>query len=1023
MIIPTNEEIFNILKKYISNTVSVYSVSKFLEIFSIYHSDIIAELYYKIQNYVNQSIADYKTTFYQNYKAYNTSVKKEPSLFNNWLKILSGHKELYTIVLDAYGLSENNSNAELFNKIINTDFGQLFTIAIIRIDLDLQNTKLVDNFVQKYEQILMEKQSEENTCKIISKKYMDLATLMADNNKQIYYDSNYDKTDYNLLKKFENKADSLPAEEYKQLLLDELTNKGLTEEEANNELDALLIGKKLVVDGDFAVLVLQKDEKDKKEETGEKEGISDESETEKIGYYVRRDNNWVEIQSPIGGNILTDNKLFCNLQKDCLSHNDACNSLNIIENNINEETLKAIYKEFDETYGEKEDDLRSKIDQILESSILRIKYLNKLKAIEFYKYDIIRRKLADSIIDDETEDILIISPYEKLKDIILGQSDFVKKQNDIKRFTTFFTRKAFDIEDQYWLYCIKTSVKLLPTFISHLANIFVSGGDYLYEQDVVCADQGTLSDDSEAWVDKYSGYFIKKIDFDTEEGFTEEGFKLKTREKMEQDLGDAVLEQLAQPTTTVGLDNAETKKISNIINAITNVMSIDISKERDFIIRQVMNLYKSIIPNQKQYDKFIAQQEKEGKKNIPTYQEAVDAPILITTFVFILIAIQISIPSIKSRKTFPGCIKSFVGYPTYDDDKTAITYIACVAHGIRSNTSPWNSIKMFKPNKIVEKMEKIIQKNSILKISTIRERIKEKKRYLKTEKQDTIFIIIDQAKLSGFYPPLVPFKITVISNADSLKLTLIKNLKSGSYMQQDQLLSIKSKIIFFGLAIQEKIQKIVDKKAPLITNNASEPFLENACCDEQSTNIHKYFVDIDQSIITYNNIVTDLDNILYDINNLSRAPLFYDPNDTKYKQPNISAYFSKDTIYRAFIVFCKSKELELSEELKAVCGNPQDPYGDESIEEKIARLKADGINYDENLMQKLLTIVNLKNSLNIDLMVKLPNSVQQLTDVLTTIKLLNGTTVNPVIPQEFVDKFFELLDRYSIKKIRMNQMN
>ena len=33
-------------------------------------------------------------------------------------------------------------------------------------------------------------------------------------------------------------------------------------------------------------------------------------------------------------------------------------------------TLKAIYKEFDETYGEKEDDLRSKIDQILESKYM-----------------------------------------------------------------------------------------------------------------------------------------------------------------------------------------------------------------------------------------------------------------------------------------------------------------------------------------------------------------------------------------------------------------------------------------------------------------------------------------------------------------------------------------------------------------------------------------------------------------------------------------------------------------------------
>ena len=168
----------------------------------------------------------------------------------------------------------------------------------------------------------------------------------------------------------------------------------------------------------------------------------------------------------------------------------------------------------------------------------------------------------------------------------------------------------------------------------------------------------------------------------------------------------------------------------------------------------------------------------------------------------------------------------------------------------------------------------MIKKNNILKISTIRERIKEKLRYLKTEKQDTIFVMIDQAKLSGFYPPLVPFKITVISNADTLKATLIKNLKLGSYMQHDQILSIKSKIILFGLAIQEKIQKIVDKKTPLITNNASEPFLENACCDEQSTNIHKYFIDIDQSITTYNTIVTDMDNMLYDLNNLSKAPLF-----------------------------------------------------------------------------------------------------------------------------------------------------
>ena len=125
--------------------------------------------------------------------------------------------------------------------------------------------------------------------------------------------------------------------------------------------------------------------------------------------------------------------------------------------------------------------------------------------------------------------------------MILGQSDFVKKQYDIQKFAVNFCRVSLDKEDPYWLYCIKTNVKLLPAFISRLANAFVSNGDYLLEIDKVCAEQGTISEDGDHWVDKYSGYIIKNIDLDTEEGFTEEGFKLKTREIMEKDLADAVL--------------------------------------------------------------------------------------------------------------------------------------------------------------------------------------------------------------------------------------------------------------------------------------------------------------------------------------------------------------------------------------------------------------------------------------------------------------------------------------------------
>ena len=54
---------------------------------------------------------------------------------------------------------------------------------------------------------------------------------------------------------------------------------------------------------------------------------------------------------------------------------------------------------------------------------------------------------------------------------------------------------------------LKTNIKLIPLFISELANTFISKGDYLLHLDKVCADQGTISDDGDNWVDKHSGVY------------------------------------------------------------------------------------------------------------------------------------------------------------------------------------------------------------------------------------------------------------------------------------------------------------------------------------------------------------------------------------------------------------------------------------------------------------------------------------------------------------------------------------
>ena len=74
---------------------------------------------------------------------------------------------------------------------------------------------------------------------------------------------------------------------------------------------------------------------------------------------------------------------------------------------------------------------------------------------------------------------------------------------------------------------------------------------------------------------------------------------------------------------------------------------------------------------------------------------------------YLLILIQTSIPSIKTRKTFLTCVRSFSGYPLEaDTDMSGIEYLCCAAIGLKSSIKPWNIFK----GKINPKM---LMKNTI----------------------------------------------------------------------------------------------------------------------------------------------------------------------------------------------------------------------------------------------------------------------------------------------------------------------
>jgi len=84
------------------------------------------------------------------------------------------------------------------------------------------------------------------------------------------------------------------------------------------------------------------------------------------------------------------------------------------------------------------------------------------------------------------------------------------------------------------------------------------------------------------------------------------------------------------------------------------------------------------------------------------------------------------------------------------------------------------------------------------------------------------------------------------------------------------------------------------------------------------------------------------------------------------------------------------------------------------MEDRIIRLKEEGINYDEELLQKLLTVINLQNSLQLNLQLNPPNSVEMIRILLENIK--DKEPQNKIIPVEFTSNFLNLLDRYSFKQ-------
>jgi hypothetical protein len=887
---------------------------------------------------------------------------------------------------------------------------------------------------------------------VLAKNYQNEEALQEDNDgeRPVFFDKKYDTTDYDFIESYREQQEAMSSDDFSMFIVDELIkNKKMTYEEAKKESEAIMVGPGMrpVNDGDYAVV----------EEEEYVEPVQMSRDDENLGttetkflYFKRENGKWVRDTSIPAIIPSSDRNYFCNVNRDCIplameatrdfiSQGEGAGggggdtSMAHITTKEGTDVMKKAFldkmkAEFDSKYQVTRENFMEFVNKKFEYDLKNIARILEIQHKEFYKYNDRKYKLgfhaaaASGAADDDDIDA-IISPMEPLKDKIIAQTDFVKRQTDLMQFITSFTRKANEImdEDSNWLYCIKSNAKLLPSFYETIAVAFLqssasssAANSLSVVIDTICKERGTISDDGEAWVDKYSGALIKKIEHVTEEGFDETGFRLITRDIIEADLGEGVL-NVAKPAAAGGgaaasgaagggglkgvsiiekYDSPNARIINNIITTMTGYMGIDLHAEREFIIQHTLALLESSVPTEDKYRERSEKFFREKGKHLPPYKETFFQTLLLLTLCYLGISIQCVIPSPKTRKTHAGCVRSFTGYPIDGDgDVSGLMYIACIAYKIKTSIEPWNTLKSFKKEGDILSKMKTLMDSSILTKPAIKERLQMKRDYLRDVRGgaagggEAVPEELSVLRWANFMPVMksldnMPTPQNVAADfADQL----ITDMKRGYHGQHVKLAVLESKCQYFGLSIQQMIHHVVKNSSPLLLNMASEPFLENACCNEpvdrRSKRVIDYFMEREQNIHHHNRIIGFLTKTLREMTVMTRATTIIDNRNTRFQYPNIPAAFNEQTIYRAFIHYCRMNQqfasaaagaetgtdnpvavavaMYLHPELREICpAKPQDWNSTDIIDDKIRKLKRDSNIFDDKSLARLLKAVN-----------------------------------------------------------------
>jgi len=953
-IVPSSLELFKVIQPHIQGSHSIHKIASHLEPFAIDPGHITNSVYREMYAFIQSKIKKFSDKLEKSLNELSV-LSIEPTDSISGLRIMfESAREKYNVVMEGYGITEDMrlTDDEIYTRAMSIDQCRFLNTGVSLVSIRLMI--LHDSpCVEDFEEMAREKREEEKNrepddCNkyILSKKYVTLEELESDNNKDVFYDKRYDNTYYDLITEYAVELESIEEEDMQQMFLAQKLQEvnGLNEAKAIREAEAMLAKKRRVVDGDYAVL---------------------DNEDAGSNYYRRENNSWVSDPTVNEGLMTDETKLFCNFNEKCTYQEKTCNTMETEKDTIERKIEEQLISEFEKALKVTKDEYAKKIIKAFDKAkenvrVLRILH-DKGKKIGVANDAIFFE--ADEA--DEGQQ----SPYEKIRDAILGQSDFLQKQKDIRRFIRNFTRAPNLNEDEslFWLYCNQTNTKLLPSYYQEISDSFIDGLDYIDVIKKICDKRGVLGDDGSAWVDKHSGYIITHRSFDQQEGFTEEGFRINTRAVMEED--PMISGNTNKPDEYA---NKETTLIMRVVDDMGKFMGIHIEdNENDMIRRLSKQSLSERLMSKNFYDEVMKQGKNKRKKTdikIPTYEYYKSDLIMAITLSCLLICIQTSIPQIKFGKQYPGCSISFTGYPLETDGIKGIEYIACVANKIKRSVEPWDAISSAK--KLIKKIK--TELTFLVTKSEIKSRLENKRSYLKNEEnrkemEGELMPLYSNALL---LPLLIPVEIpNIVPSPKEFYDSLEDAMRTSQKDQHLKLNAMQGKKIFVALRIQHLIEKAVRSeigtKSAILTTSTEEPYVENACCSDGETRPFEYFSTRVPQLKELNTEARIISSQLGKSKMLRSPRILFAPMETKIKFPKISMLYSDSTKYRAMATLCGANDMDTSDTSQEICPKNEETDNDNSdktLEEKIQALENNGLQYTDTHVMDLVASRNSKHT-------------------------------------------------------------